>query len=237
MAMEAAPREAHLRRRGLVSPLAHSPSANEDIPSSFDYELQPPIEVRQGCMFIPIFIAVWWFWTRRAARRAMRLIISGDSCLGEEDLASEQSEMGGVEHFENHVSGETHRDQYLSWDDVVAQQSQSNHLVKWFTSNKRREAKRRMRAVTKSVMNRSSKKIGSSTHNDYENMDNLPDCDADDILSSSGCSGWECIDDDNAALDAPALQCLADEAPQHSEAFASSYGMVQRDSTYESIEK
>lgn len=212
-----------------TTPLEHLGDAGElvvehdTIPSSdarttttyFDYASQPPIEIRQGCVLIPIVLAVWWYWTRRAAKRAVRLLIS-DGCFGVPEaeegtdnsaFASRSSDLE-QEGDENRVPVETNYDKFGTWEDVMAQESySSNRLVKWITSSKRRKAKRRMRAVTMSVMNHRAETNNTTTtpiHNDFDSAESsLPTCEGllavddavDDALSNSGCSHWECIDD------------------------------------------
>jgi hypothetical protein len=191
---------------------------------------QPPVvEVKQGCVFLPIFVAVWWYWTRRAARKAMRLLVAGESCQGEEqDLDISSDEQSVNESFESDmvrrpgddhgIPVESNRDKFGTWDDVIAQENSSPHLVKWITSGQR-EAKRRMKIVTKTMMNRSSEPSKPSIHSDYENMENLTECDgvlsADDVFSTSGCTQWECIDDSavEPVTTAP-RESLANDAPQ-----------------------
>ena len=197
------------------------------------YQSEPPIEVRNGCVLIPIAFAVWWYWTRRAAKRAVRLLLTSggsNSCFPQEsDVADDDadpsvdmpSEMDDVE---NRVPVQSNYDKFDSWDDVMAQESSSAHLVRWITFNGRRKAKRRMRAVTKSVMmNRSScdPTIHFSTQRQQQHQQQNPDesqpnCEGllDDALSSSGCSHWECIDDTVIEVSAP--RSLADDASQHS---------------------
>ena len=180
----------------------------------FDYASQPPIEIRQGCVLIPIFFAVWWYWTRRAARRAVRLLITGgsDGCFGPAETTTTDPTAYAAEPDDS-VGGEEQRvpietldhDKFGSWDDVMAQESSSLRLVRWISSSRKR-AKRRMRAVTKSVMNRSGKAPTtvpmSSADNDLDSVGSnqqIITCDGllavDDAISSSGCSNWECIDD------------------------------------------
>ena len=191
-------------------------SGYADETTYFDYASQPPIEIRQGCVLIPIFFAVWWYWTRRAARRAVHLLITGDGCFPaaeathgdytvDPSIAPSQSSSD-----ENRVPTETNHDKFGTWDDVMAQESSSLHLVRWISSH-RKKAKRRMRAVTKSVMHRESCSAANSNpmmENDLESVGSQQlTCDGllavDDAISQSGCTHWECIDDTAIELAVP----------------------------------
>ena len=117
----------------------------------------------------------------------------------------------------------TKRDKFGTWNDVVTQENSSPHLVKWITSGKQREAKRRMKIVTRVCMNRpsgggttESRNTSSHVHSDYQNMEHLTDCDeilsVDDALSVvSGCTRWECIDDTAIETTGVAPRSLVDD--------------------------
>ena len=200
---------------------------------NYDYDImtQEPIEIRHGCVFIPIVFAIWWYWTRRAAKRAVRLLITGgEGCFAGQQhgaradiptsvAASHSSDtLGEEEDVENRVPVRTTYDKFDTWDDVVAQESSSSHLVRWITTSEQKKAKRRMRAVTKAVMNRAvDGKTNQTSHNDSMEY-NAPNCEGllafDDAFSESNCSNWECIED--TAIEVPTRKSLADDVSQHS---------------------
>lgn len=203
----------------------------------FDFSQSEEIQVRHGCVLIPIFVAVWWYYTRRAARRAFRLITSGDGCFSRPE-ATEGVSVSSSRSFDAACNEEEgayqvhavqNHDKFNSWDDVIehnTRQSSSMRLVRWITAKGKLSKKRRIRAVSKAVMNRASAAPPADhtipMYNANQDLDIGPDCDGlltlDDALSASSC-GWQCIEDTEAGATiehACARRSLADDVSHQS---------------------
>jgi hypothetical protein len=193
--------------------------------SYWEYD-ESPIKIQQGCILIPIVFGVWWYWTRRTARQAVRLMIAGgDGCLRPGDptaaYGTATSFSTDTEDAENRLRYTVRsHDEFDTWDDVVlnnnAHEDPSIHLVRWISAN-RRLAKRRMRTVSKAVMNRMPGKENCSPTS-AETPEILSHCPSDgllifdDALSASTCA-WECIEDVEmeSITVTSAQRCLADD--------------------------
>eukprot|EP00977_Amphora_coffeiformis_P002810 scaffold528_cov165-Amphora_coffeaeformis.AAC.22 len=179
---------------------------NVAVPESqtyFDYEAQPPIDIRQGCFLIPVFFAVWWYWTRRAARQAVRVLTAGGEGCFRRDGTESSSSTFADEDVENHVPRYATHDKFYTWDEVLAQKSSSRHLVRWihitFSSDQTPTRRRIVRPVAKTILHRSPDPNSIPVHTVEGNHKQQPYSEGllslDDATSASACNHWECIDD------------------------------------------
>jgi len=183
----------------------HHHVTEQEILTYFDYETQPPIEIKQSCFLIPIFFAVWWYWTRRAARRALRVLTAGgEGCCRrdvEESSASSSRFANEGEDIENRVPTNVTYDKFNTLDEVLAQESSSRHLVRWIGTTTDRtlvtRSRRIIKPVKQNIMHRPPVPNSVPVNTPEENQ-SQPYCEGllsfDDALSTSTCNHWECID-------------------------------------------
>lgn len=104
---------------------------------------RPALTVAYGCVFIPVILVVWWMWTKRAAKRVVRTLLTYREGCGDTGSESE----GGTEVDE--------AEYFQSWDDVMEQQQNSGdhslRFVRWIKGKNHRK-RTRMNAITRQIL-------------------------------------------------------------------------------------
>jgi len=156
----------------------------------------PEIRIAHGCLLIPAIFVFWWYWTKRAARRAMRGLLTNAGANHTKDETAEDDGPIGA------ASADT--DVFNSWDEVIEhdRQDKSLNFVQWFNGRRGRE-RRRLEAVTRRTLAERERSTAivpvSSPHNvSLADNDSLSASSGDfvfDDSSSVRSVHWECIED------------------------------------------
>ena len=177
-------------------------SSMRHLPVTPPYETVPNSpQIAYNCLLIPVGLAFWWYWTKKAARNALREVLPPSETASnpaQEDYQCYQPEMG-YDGEGNFVTSTPQIDQFHSWEDVVQQKSkdQSIRFVRWI---KGKRAKRRQRLSSK----RAKRNVGSSSELEASRIAPMLSYEEDSVSTGTSDSPfpghqrilhWQCIED------------------------------------------
>jgi len=152
--------------RSFVSTTHRTTTSSTTVDASSILVEHHTIHVAHSCLLVPVAVAFWWYWTKRAARRVLRRIrrrIPDHACDGGPTTTVDHGDdFANIGHcgsddatFQSEYTargmpfGTTPTDLFTTWEDVMKHETQDHSVrfVRWI-KGKNSKRKRRMQAAS-----------------------------------------------------------------------------------------